>query len=259
MTFFTNVRKPDISDDIQAAKSISDAATMELYEHINAARVLMETQQVLCGPVEREYADKYDYADVDFGESSLWYLLFTEAHSVDPALAEKLEQIRERGTRLVPDKQFGYVLQPIIDLNYAKGWQSQAEYDDVKKCLKPHAKTLIWALGKIAGRVTTLDGFNPAIKPSEDPRPDLTEDTFEWCQFLYMAYGISKNLYEVLRFFRSQGTRLQKDLFYGYRMTPQTGQMGHVWPSEKLYKEMRDKWLQPYQTEITDLLKRLAG
>jgi hypothetical protein len=217
---------------------------------------MSEAAAILYGPQERQYID--GYAEKDLVGSGLWYLLFNEAHSVDPKLAGILEKMRDMGTLLEPNEEFGYVLRPVIDPNTFGGWATQYEYDNYKKCLEPHTKTLIWALGKIAGKTTTLDGFNPALKPSDDPRPDLNEDTFEWCQLLYMAYGVSWHLYEVLRFFRSQGTRLTRDLFHGYVMIPQIGASGHVWPNEKMYKDMRDKWLKPYEREIVDLLKRLA-
>ncbi|MBU2703898.1 hypothetical protein Ga0466249_005048 [Sporomusaceae bacterium BoRhaA] len=111
---------------------------MELYDYI---------QQSIQPPLEnslgRVYQDQYPELTND---SRLWLELFMITDSPDHRLSDQLMIIRATGAILVPDQQWGYVIQPVIDSTGQKGWQSQQQYEQERQYLVPYTQTLITAL-----------------------------------------------------------------------------------------------------------------
>ena len=128
---------------------------MELYDYINVSKPIAppghHTNVInFLGTVFR---DLYPYSP---GDSLLWMELFQISCSMQhPNLASMLAYIRNVGARLIPDSQFGFLIQPVIDPTGFRGWPSQADYDREKQCLvtpKNYTQVLIRALVELRKR-----------------------------------------------------------------------------------------------------------
>jgi hypothetical protein len=110
-------------------------------------------QQSIQPPLEntlgRVYQDRYPELTND---SRLWLELFMITDSPDHKLSDQLMIIRATGAILVPDQQWGYVIQPVIDSTGQKGWQSQQQYEQERKYLVPYGNALISALADVRRR-----------------------------------------------------------------------------------------------------------
>jgi hypothetical protein len=117
---------------------------MELYDYI---------QQSIAPPLEnalgRVYEDRYPELTND---SRLWIELFMITDSPNHKLSDMMMYIRATGAILVPDQQWGYVIQPVIDSTGQKGWQSQQQYEQERKYLVPYGNALISALADLRRR-----------------------------------------------------------------------------------------------------------
>lgn len=67
-------------------------------------------------------------------------LIFLAKRLPNPELSQILEWFANVGVILVPDKMFGYKLQPIIGEHH---WQSKDEWEQEKQYLAPHREELI--------------------------------------------------------------------------------------------------------------------
>jgi len=90
------------------------------------------------------YADTFH--NVSPGDSDLWLELFMMADKLDPELAAILQWLRNAGTKLAPDKKYGYRLVPYVG---DEGWSSEAEYKQESKALQPYRNQLVMILGKL--------------------------------------------------------------------------------------------------------------
>lgn len=90
----------------------------------------------------------------------------------------------------------------------------------------------------------------------DDPRPDLTFDSQEWTKLLTVADKKNKDLAGVLHGFRCCGLRLERGK-NGYRLRPDINIQTSIWVNKGHYIYDRDKWLVPYEKEITELLNSL--
>jgi hypothetical protein len=139
---------------------------MELYDYVNVAKPTTPPghhTNVIAG-LGTVFRDIYPYSPED---SFLWMELFQIACSMNYAnMASMLAYLRNVGARLVPDDQFGFVVQPVIDITGFRGWKSQADYDREKKCLTEpvdYTQVLITALIELrkryqAGKITAVGG-----------------------------------------------------------------------------------------------------
>lgn len=91
------------------------------------------------------FNDVYPYPTDD---ARLWIYLFAEAYQRDRELYARLIYLRGTGVSLVETKgSIPYKIVPIIDVD--KGWSSQAEYDEERKCLIPFKDMVIECLKAI--------------------------------------------------------------------------------------------------------------
>lgn len=90
-----------------------------------------------------------NYAKYSQQDQDLWQTLFYVAKDCNETLFQILQYLREVGTNLVRDNQFGYKLVPVIG---KYGWQSQKEYNQEKAYLIPYANQLTKMLKYIARR-----------------------------------------------------------------------------------------------------------
>jgi len=64
-------------------------------------------------------------------DEKLWERIFSDSE-IPEDMKARLRYMKDVGTRIIPDPDFGYRLQPIIG---AKGWESMEQYDQEKECL----------------------------------------------------------------------------------------------------------------------------
>ena len=84
-----------------------------------------------------------DQCDVSPEDSYLWMELFIDADMINQDLARRLEYLRNTGCQLVPDSQYGYKIQPIIDPTGRNGWESVEHYQAEVVCLDPYVKDVL--------------------------------------------------------------------------------------------------------------------
>lgn len=82
-----------------------------------------------------------NYAEYSPEDSELWLKLFEHANS---DLRACLMHCRNTGAKLIPDQNYGYIIQPVIGLN---GWTSQDEYNQERKILMKWKNEIIKLLG----------------------------------------------------------------------------------------------------------------
>lgn len=92
------------------------------------------------------FRDDYIYSPDD---SNLWLNLFVEADKIDPNLSSVLMYIRNTGAKLIPNREYGYIIRPVIG---SHGFHSQAEYDKEKKYLNKHRDKVVKLLRKIGDK-----------------------------------------------------------------------------------------------------------
>lgn len=95
-----------------------------------------------------------------------------------------------------------------------------------------------------------------------DPRPDLAANSTLWVTFLTLAAQESKQLFANLHGFRCAGTRLVKatsgQLAGMYVLRPDIDPTGdRAWESLDLYKEFKQKYLKPMETQLLKVLGEL--
>lgn len=104
-------------------------------------------QQGIFESIGHTFRDLYPYYPED---SNLWLELFIIADQVASSdFANRLEFIRHVGARLVPDQQFGFRIEPIIDLAGMKGWASREQYDQESRVLDPYIKEVVIAIKEL--------------------------------------------------------------------------------------------------------------
>lgn len=81
-------------------------------------------------------------------DSQDWLDLFIVAQK-NRELYARLFYLRGAGTRLVRNRQWGYVFQPVIGVN---GWKSMEEYNQEKQCLNMYRDEVVALLLKTANR-----------------------------------------------------------------------------------------------------------
>lgn len=97
------------------------------------------------------FHDLYPHSPQD---SVLWLELFLIADNISRPLAERLVFFRAVGAWLVPDQQFGYVIQPIIDPTGMNGWESIEQYNSERdKHLTEYCNEIVSALRELRDRV----------------------------------------------------------------------------------------------------------
>lgn len=85
-------------------------------------------------------SDPYFYESND---RDLWIKLLNNVYDENRYLYGVLYYLRSVGVKLVPNKQFNYVIQPIIDPNIVKGWENKQQYDVEAQNLVPYKDVLI--------------------------------------------------------------------------------------------------------------------
>jgi hypothetical protein len=75
-------------------------------------------------------------------DSDIWLELIIDASYTDD-LADRLTYIRNAGSVLIENDQYGYIIKPVIGHD---AWESQAQYDKEKRCLVPYQKQIIMLL-----------------------------------------------------------------------------------------------------------------
>jgi hypothetical protein len=127
---------------------------MELYDYIQQSSSISVSKPNL-PPIQPlnfggyEYKDGYEHSPPD---SKLWIAFMKMVDSPDHRLTDILKYIRNTGTMLVPDQQWGYIIRPVIDPAGKQGWQSQQQYDQEKQYLVPYGNQLIAALAELRRR-----------------------------------------------------------------------------------------------------------
>lgn len=111
---------------------------------------------------------------------------------------------------------------------------------------------------KVLNVETPVQGSNGVV----DPRPDLSEDSSLWVSFLTLAARESRQLYANLHGFRCAGARLVKatsgQLAGMYVLRPDIDPTGdRAWESLDLYKEFKQKYLKPMETQLLKVLGEL--
>lgn len=96
-----------------------------------------------------EYPDEFEKYHPE--DHQLWIWLFFRAALINPEFADVLCFLRTRGCQLIPDKEFGYVIRPIIHAAY--GFKSQAEYDQMKEPLQDYSDQLVSLLREMRLRM----------------------------------------------------------------------------------------------------------
>lgn len=96
-----------------------------------------------------EYPDEFEKYHPE--DHQLWIWLFLRAALINPEFADVLCFLRTRGCQLIPDKEFGYVIRPIIHAAY--GFKSQAEYDQMKEPLQDYSDQLVSLLREMRLRM----------------------------------------------------------------------------------------------------------
>lgn len=93
-----------------------------------------------------EYRDHYGNIHPD--DSELWLNLFILADKTNPELAAVLMYLRNTGCVLIPNREYGYIIRPVIGED---GWESEAVYNQEKGYLKQHYKIVVGLLKELAG------------------------------------------------------------------------------------------------------------
>jgi len=110
-----------------------------------------------------------------------------------------------------------------------------------------------------------------ASLPTNDPRPDITEDSHLWANLLQMAaeqdkeagrvYGEHDNtICGVLNGFRCNGTRLKAGSMRGegiWSLQPDF-EPTEAWESQEEYDDFKKRYLGPYGTLLINLLRELT-
>lgn len=94
------------------------------------------------------------------------------------------------------------------------------------------------------------------LAATEDPRPDLAEDTARWRRLLLLAWPVAGDMWEVLRGFRACGALLQ--VGHGtLRLVPllDPSERQSVWQGQADWEEYRAEWLLPRATVLRQLLR----
>ncbi len=88
---------------------------------------------------------------------------------------------------------------------------------------------------------------------TDDPRPDLTEDSAQWTQLLNLAHGAATvELREALHCLRCCGARLA---WHGSMLRLTRGEE----TDDAEYGDWRQRWLMPHANVLSDVLARLAS
>lgn len=96
-----------------------------------------------------EYPDEFEKYHPE--DHQLWIWLFFRAALINPEFADVLCFLRTRGSQLLPDDEFGYVIRPIIHEEH--GFKSQAEYNQMKEPLNSYGSSLVALLREMRLRV----------------------------------------------------------------------------------------------------------
>ncbi|SDD89167.1 hypothetical protein [Sporomusa acidovorans] len=89
------------------------------------------------------------YADYSPEDHVFWLKLLQMAESRSRELYARLFYLRGVGTKLIPNKQWGFVFQPVIGPN---GWNNIEQYNQEKTCLNDYGNQVIELLKFIAMR-----------------------------------------------------------------------------------------------------------
>ena len=88
---------------------------------------------------------------------------------------------------------------------------------------------------------------------TDDPRPDLTEDSAQWTQLLNLAHGAATvELREALHCLRCCGARLA---WHASVLRLTRGEE----TDDAEYSDWRQRWLMPHANVLSDVLARLAS
>lgn len=89
---------------------------------------------------------------------------------------------------------------------------------------------------------------------TEDPRPDLAEDSEAWRRFLKLALANDETLAEILHGFRCAGARLvRRKSGFGFVLRPDPGYN----PDPEAYRMDAKRWLRPMGKQVEALLSSL--
>lgn len=89
-------------------------------------------------------------------DSTVWLLLLSRVQD-NKELYSRLFYLRGVGTRLVPDRVWGYVMRPVVGEH---GWASYDEYDREKVCLDGYRDEVIKVLGALGSLSLERMGWN---------------------------------------------------------------------------------------------------
>ena len=121
---------------------------MPLYDNIKPN--IPEPPKPLFSQFGYTYSDLYPNSPQD---SRLWLELFIIVDKINPDLAKRLEYIRTTGARLIMDRQWGFIIQPIIDPSGISGWSSEFEYQQEKsQYLNFYSNEIIAGLSELRKR-----------------------------------------------------------------------------------------------------------
>jgi hypothetical protein len=92
--------------------------------------------------------------------------------------------------------------------------------------------------------------------PTDDPRPDLGDDSDLWAQLLKLAWSNAPHeLWGTLHGLRCLGARLVSADEAAYGQTPLRIVAGDIAPVE--YARLRERYLMPYADMVQELIARL--
>lgn len=87
------------------------------------------------------------YANYSPKDHLQWLNLLQMAENKNRELYARLFFLRGTGTKLIPDRKWGYIFQPVIGPN---GWESMEQYNQEKTCLNEYGNQIIELLAVIS-------------------------------------------------------------------------------------------------------------
>jgi len=144
MGFFEHIEVPsepktqleNPSPQMQLLERVEKRAMAVAEENYPCVRELTGQNPVILDP----------YVNESPQDSQDWLNLFIAAQA-NRELYARLFYLRGAGTRLVKNRKWGYVFQPVIGAN---GWNSMEEYNQEKQCLNMYRDEVVALLAKTA-------------------------------------------------------------------------------------------------------------
>lgn len=97
-------------------------------------------------------------ADISPADSWLWLELLVDAEKISVELYAALSYIRGGGAKLIPHKDFGFAITPVIDPSGINGWPSMEVYNEERKCILPWRQEILNLVRDLAKKSKTQGG-----------------------------------------------------------------------------------------------------